>query len=104
MTDGFGRLHDLDNVWVADGALFASAGGFNPTLTIMALALRAARAVAGEPPLPPQAVVTTPSTGTSVPEAAAAAAVAAGLATRGLLATHPADAAFNGGEDGVVVP
>jgi choline dehydrogenase-like flavoprotein len=88
VTDPFGRLHDLDNVWVADGALFTSSGGFNPTLTIMALALRAARAVAGQPPLPAQPPrppgATTPSTGGWEAAGAAGAAVAAGLAARRL--------------------
>jgi choline dehydrogenase-like flavoprotein len=32
-------------VVLADGSVFVSSGGFNPTLTIMALALRAARHV-----------------------------------------------------------
>ena len=45
VTDAFGRLHDVPNVVVADGSVFASSGGSNPTLTIMALALRAAREV-----------------------------------------------------------
>jgi choline dehydrogenase-like flavoprotein len=43
VVDPFGRLHELDNVYVADGSVFVSSGGFNPTLTIMALALRMAR-------------------------------------------------------------
>jgi choline dehydrogenase-like flavoprotein len=47
VTDAFGRLHDLPNVIVADGSVFTSSGGFNPTLTIMALALRAARSLSG---------------------------------------------------------
>jgi len=38
-----GRLHELDNLHIADGSVFVSSGGFNPTLTIMALALRMAR-------------------------------------------------------------
>ncbi len=45
VTDPHGRLHDVPNVIVADGSVFASSGGANPTLTIMALALRAARAI-----------------------------------------------------------
>jgi choline dehydrogenase-like flavoprotein len=36
-------MHELDNVQIADGSVFTTSGGFNPTLTIMALALRAAR-------------------------------------------------------------
>lgn len=43
VADRFGRLHELDNVVLTDASVFVSSGGFNPTLTIMALALRAAR-------------------------------------------------------------
>ena len=49
VVDPFGRMHELDNVYVADGSVFASSGGFNPTVTIMALALRMARHLAGAP-------------------------------------------------------
>ena len=44
--DGFGRLHDADNVVVCDGSLFPTSGAMNPTLTILALALRNATALA----------------------------------------------------------
>jgi choline dehydrogenase-like flavoprotein len=47
VVDPWGRIHDLDNVYLADGSVFVSAGGFNPTLTIMALSLRMARHLAG---------------------------------------------------------
>jgi choline dehydrogenase-like flavoprotein len=47
VVDRWGRMHDLENVYVADGAVFPSSGGFNPTLTIMALSLRMARHLAG---------------------------------------------------------
>jgi choline dehydrogenase-like flavoprotein len=47
VVDPWGRVHDLDNVYLADGSVFVSAGGFNPTLTIMALSLRMARHLAG---------------------------------------------------------
>jgi choline dehydrogenase-like flavoprotein len=43
VVDGFGRVHEVEGLVVADGSVFVSSGGFNPTLTIMALALRAAR-------------------------------------------------------------
>jgi choline dehydrogenase-like flavoprotein len=46
VADAFGRLHDADNVVVCDGSLFPTAGAMNPTLTIMALALRNATALA----------------------------------------------------------
>ena len=43
VVDTWGRMHELDNVYVADGSVFVSSGGFNPTLTIMALSPRMAR-------------------------------------------------------------
>lgn len=42
VTDPDGRLHDADNVFVADGGLLPFPGGVNPTLTIQAAALRVA--------------------------------------------------------------
>lgn len=45
VTDPLGRSHDHPNLWVADASLFpSSGGGESPSLTIMALALRAAEA------------------------------------------------------------
>jgi choline dehydrogenase-like flavoprotein len=46
VTDPFGRLHDAENVVVCDGSLFPTSGAMNPTLTILALALRNATALA----------------------------------------------------------
>jgi choline dehydrogenase-like flavoprotein len=43
VVDPFGRVHVLDNLFLADGSVFASSAGMNPTLTIMALSLRMAR-------------------------------------------------------------
>ena len=43
-----GRLHDVDNVYVADASTFPTFPGFNPTNTIMANALRIARGIAGD--------------------------------------------------------
>jgi hypothetical protein len=34
------RTHDIDNLYVVDGSFFASSGAVNPSLTIMANALR----------------------------------------------------------------
>ncbi|HYC21939.1 MAG TPA: GMC family oxidoreductase [Candidatus Bathyarchaeia archaeon] len=45
VTDGFGKFHDLDNLYAADGSLFPSSGGHNPTLTIHACALRVGGAI-----------------------------------------------------------
>ena len=56
VVDGTGKLHDVDNVYVADGSVFASSGGFNPTLTIMALALRTATTLGGSNPTPDEIV------------------------------------------------
>ncbi|MGH2871504.1 MAG: GMC oxidoreductase, partial [Solirubrobacteraceae bacterium] len=45
VADPHGRLHEVPNVVLADASVFVSSAGFNPTLTIMALALRAARQI-----------------------------------------------------------
>lgn len=45
VVDGFGRAHDLENLWVVDGSVFVTAGAVNPTPTIQAFALRAADAM-----------------------------------------------------------
>ena len=40
VADGEGRVHGVENLYVADGAALASSGGTNPSLTIAAHALR----------------------------------------------------------------
>ena len=87
VTDGFGRVHGTDNVYVADGGLFPTSGGQNPTLTIMAVALRNAHHLAGTTVAPaahqPVDARTLPATGLPLAgTAAAAAATAAGLVAR----------------------
>jgi len=42
VCDAGGRFHDVGNLYAADGALFPTSSGFNPTMTIMALATRVA--------------------------------------------------------------
>lgn len=42
VTDAYGRLHDFDNLYCMDGGVMPSGSGYNPTLTLIALALRAA--------------------------------------------------------------
>jgi choline dehydrogenase-like flavoprotein len=37
VVNKYGQVHDVDNLFVADGSVFVTAGGFNPVLTIMAL-------------------------------------------------------------------
>ena len=43
VCDEHGRVRAFDNVFVCDGAVFPTSGAMNPTLTIMATALRNAR-------------------------------------------------------------
>ncbi len=45
VCDADGRFHDVGNLYAADGALFPTSSGFNPTLTIMALATRVGAAM-----------------------------------------------------------
>jgi choline dehydrogenase-like flavoprotein len=42
VVDPFGRCHDVPNLIIADGSVFVTSGGVNPTNTICALALRSA--------------------------------------------------------------
>jgi choline dehydrogenase-like flavoprotein len=75
VLDAWNRFHALDNVYAVDGSAFVSSGGFNPTITIMALALRAARNITGgSAPLP--------RTGGDDLTVVAGAALAAAAATR----------------------
>ena len=37
VTNRYGQIHDIDNLFVADGSVFVTNGGFNPVLTIMAV-------------------------------------------------------------------
>jgi choline dehydrogenase-like flavoprotein len=46
VVDPLGRAHDLDNLYVADGSVFPASGAVNPSLTIMAHALRVADHIA----------------------------------------------------------
>lgn len=45
VTDAFCKFHDLDNLYSVDGAPFPTSSGYNPTLTIQALASRTAAAI-----------------------------------------------------------
>jgi choline dehydrogenase-like flavoprotein len=47
VTDAFGRAHEVPNLFVCDGSLFPTSTAQNPTLTIVALALRQAALIAG---------------------------------------------------------
>jgi len=38
VVNRYGQVHDIDNLYLADASIFVTNGGFNPALTIMALA------------------------------------------------------------------
>ena len=40
VVDSYCRIHDMENVFIADGSVLVTNGGFNPVLTIMAVAYR----------------------------------------------------------------
>ncbi len=48
VVDGFGQAHDVANLFVSDGSVFTTGAAANPTLTIVALAIRQAEYIAGE--------------------------------------------------------
>jgi len=48
VADGWGRVHGVPNLHIAGSSLFPTAGWANPTLTILALALRTADRIAEE--------------------------------------------------------
>jgi choline dehydrogenase-like flavoprotein len=41
VCDAFGKFHDVDNLYCMDGGVMPTGSGYNPTLTLIALALRA---------------------------------------------------------------
>jgi len=48
VTDKWGRVHGHENLYVIDGSLHVTNGGFNPVLTIMALAFRCAEQIVNQ--------------------------------------------------------
>jgi choline dehydrogenase-like flavoprotein len=48
VVNKWGRTHDVKNLYISDGSQFASSSAANPTLTIVALAIRQAEHIAGE--------------------------------------------------------
>jgi choline dehydrogenase-like flavoprotein len=45
-VDADQRFHGIPNLYAIDGSVFPTSGGYNPTLTIQALAWRAAAGIA----------------------------------------------------------
>ena len=48
VVNQWGQTHDIDNLFVSDGSQFTTGAAENPTLTIVALAIRQAEYLAGE--------------------------------------------------------
>jgi len=48
VTNAWGQTHDIKNLFISDGSVFTTAGAANPTLTIVALALRQAEYIVRE--------------------------------------------------------
>ena len=48
VCNGFGQTHDIANLFISDGSQFTTSAAENPTLTIVALAIRQAEFIAGE--------------------------------------------------------
>ena len=46
VTDKWGRCHQVPNLFISDGSQFSSSAAANPTLTIVALAVRQAEFIA----------------------------------------------------------
>src|SRR4029079_14631645 len=51
VVDPRGRFWDVDNLYAADGSVFPTSSGYNPTLTIIAVALRIAHGLAASLPI-----------------------------------------------------
>jgi choline dehydrogenase-like flavoprotein len=51
VVDANGKFHEVDNLYACDGSIFVTSSGWNPTLTIMAVAARIAHTIAGTPPV-----------------------------------------------------
>ena len=48
VVDKWGRAHDVNNLFVSDGSVMTTGAAANPTLTIVALAIRQADYLASE--------------------------------------------------------
>jgi choline dehydrogenase-like flavoprotein len=48
VCNGFGQTHDVSNLFISDGSQFTTSAAENPTLTIVALAIRQADYIAGQ--------------------------------------------------------
>lgn len=88
VADAWGRLHEVDNVYLGDGSVFASSGGMNPTVTIMALALRMARRIVTGESAPPASATPNTAAGPGPGLVAQAALIAGGAVAAARAATR----------------
>jgi choline dehydrogenase-like flavoprotein len=51
VVDANGKFHEVDNLYACDGSVFVTSSGWNPTLTLMAIASKIAHAMAGTQPV-----------------------------------------------------
>jgi gluconate 2-dehydrogenase alpha chain len=84
VTDADGLVRGLDNVGIADASVFPTSGAHNPTLTLMAVALRNARRWVGRTGARDAGGQEIPATGRAVPLGAALALGAAAAGTAAL--------------------
>lgn len=78
VTDGYGRVHGIANLHIAGSSLFPTSGWANPTLTILALALRTADAISARGTISTAVSTTVPrGTGRPVPHSEPAETMAA---------------------------
>src|SRR5262249_7175369 len=47
VVDPSGKFHDVGNLYACDGSVFPTSSGYNPTLTIIAVALKIAHGLVG---------------------------------------------------------
>jgi choline dehydrogenase-like flavoprotein len=50
VVDPTGKFHEVDNLYACDGSVFPTSSGWNPTLTIMAVAAKITHTLAGTTP------------------------------------------------------
>ncbi|HXJ32545.1 MAG TPA: GMC family oxidoreductase [Candidatus Eisenbacteria bacterium] len=51
VVDAGGKFHEVENLYTCDGSVFVTSSGWNPTLTLMAVAAKIAHGIAGTPPV-----------------------------------------------------
>ena len=57
VVDGYGRTHDVPNLYIVDGSVFTTSTGVNPTATICAIAKRTAEQIVKEAQVQPTGAI-----------------------------------------------